>query len=76
MVETVIITIVQTVFSFIYSKGSDLIIHMMNIKYNQEYYDTVALTTILYECFASYLPIFVIAFFVDNPMGKLYILML
>ena len=48
----------------------------MNIKYNQEYYDTVALTTILYECFASYLPIFVIAFFVDNPMAKLYVLMI
>ena len=48
----------------------------MNIKYKQEYSDTIALTNILFEAFAAYLPLFIVAFLVDNSMAKIYSLML
>lgn len=73
-VGAVIIMIVQKIFDTVYSIGSAIIIHMMNIKYNQEFYDTVALTTILYQSFAVFLPIFIISFFIENPTAELYVL--
>jgi len=75
IVTTIIITFVQSIFKYIYQNGSNWIIYYLNIKYTQEHNDLVALTRILYESFASYLPIFIIAFFVEKPMATLYVLM-
>ena len=42
-----IIIVVQYLFLKVYRMGSDILIEMMNIKYNQDFQDTVAFTTIM-----------------------------
>ena len=55
----------------VYKIGNQAIINAMNIKYQQEYFDSLATSNFLFTAVNRFLPPFILALFVDKPQMQI-----